>query len=75
VITIETAVFLHENRIGTGRHRRAGENAHCFAGLELTRPGMPGSDAIDNDKTPLAFAIKVFRANRVTVDRGIIKRR
>ncbi len=74
-IAFDAAIFLHEHGIGAGRHRRAGENADRFAGLDRMARGVAGGDPIDDGEPLLAVGIEIAAAHRITVDRGIIERR
>ena len=71
---IDPNIFLHENRIGHRRHRRAGEDAGGVVGQQGLRRTAAGLDTPLDGEDPLAGGGQVARPDRIAVDRGVGER-
>jgi len=70
---LATDILLHEDGVGAGRHRRAGENADRRLRPERMRGGMSGEHVVDNTQVCLGFGDKIRMAHGVTIDRRVVE--
>ncbi len=74
-IVQKLAVFLHEDRVETVGHLRAGEDAQGAALGHRAIERMAGGDAADDRKFRFAAVGKIAPAHGIAVDGGIVEER
>jgi hypothetical protein len=68
---LDPHVFLHEDRVGPGRHRRAGEDTDGPAWHRGMVGGRAGLDPVGDGKGLLLADRQILAAQRIAVDGGI----